>query len=120
MEEITLEYIDIFDENKTKEIRFSKGEIKEPFKESSLFVNIIDGKSMEPLISDKAVIVSDISNKVLIDGGIYLVYYENKMWVKKYNEKKEVFFSINSLFSHLVYGKKDVHIVGKVVLTFNP
>ena len=45
--------------------------------------------------------------------------YENKMWIKKYDGKKEVFISINKEFSHLVYAKEKVHIVGRVLLRNN-
>jgi phage repressor protein C with HTH and peptisase S24 domain len=118
VEAITLEYVDVFDENKTKTLSFSKHLIKESFNEKSLFANQVDGKSMQPVINHKAVVVSDISNKILVDEAIYLLYYENKMWIKKYDGKKEVFISINKEFSHLVYAKEKVHIVGRVLLTF--
>ena len=49
METITLEYVDVFDENKTKTLTFSKHLIKEPFNEKSLFANQVDGKSMQPV-----------------------------------------------------------------------
>jgi phage repressor protein C with HTH and peptisase S24 domain len=73
---------------------------------------------MQPVINDRAVIVADLSLKELVDEKIYIVYHEEKMWVKKYDKKKEVFFSINLDFSHLVYRKDDVHIVAQVLLTF--
>ncbi len=38
---------------------------------------------MQPVINDKAVIVVDLSQKELEEGGIYVLYYENRMWVKK-------------------------------------
>lgn len=118
METISLEYVDIFDENKTKKLLFSKHLLKESFNKNSLFANIVDGKSMQPLINDRAVIISDISNKNLINNGVYLVYYKDKMWVKKYDQMGELFYSVNPEFSHLVYHKNDTHIVGKVLLTF--
>jgi len=118
METISLEYIDVFDENRSKDLVFSKHLIKEPFKESSLFANLVDGKSMQPLIKDRAVIVVDISNREFVDEGIYLLYYEQKMWVKKYDMGKQIFYSINPEFSHLVYKQDEVHLVGKVLLTF--
>jgi len=115
---IKLEYVDVFDENKTKDLVFSKHLIKKDFNEKSLMALLVDGESMQPVINDKAVIVADLSQKILIDESIYLVYYENKMWVKKYNLKEEKFVSINPKFSHLVYCKDDVHLVAKVILTF--
>ncbi|MCP4969346.1 MAG: S24 family peptidase [Arcobacter sp.] len=118
MNTIKLEYTDIYDNEKTKELIFSKNLIKKDFNESSLFALIIDGKSMQALIQDRSVIVTDLSNKTLEDEGIYLLYYENKMWVKKYNIKDETFVSINPDFSHLVYKKNEIHLVAKVLLTF--
>ena len=118
MENITLEYTDIFDENKVKELVFSKHLINSEFNEKSLLALLVDGKSMQPLINDRAVIVADLSQKVLSDEKIYLVYYENKMWVKRYKKEEDTFISINPEFSHLVYKKEEVHIVARVLLTF--
>ena len=118
MKNITLEYIDIFDNNKTKELVFSKHLLKSKYNEKSLFALLVDGKSMQPEINDRDVIVADLSLKELIDEKIYLVYYEEKMWVKKYDKEKEIFFSINPDFSHLVYKKDEVHVVAQVLLTF--
>ena len=115
---IKLEYTDVFDNKKIKELTFSKHLIKSEFKEKSLFAILVDGKSMQPVINDKAVIVTDLSNKELENEKIYLLYYENKMWVKKYNSKNRNFFSINPDFSHLIYKEDEVHIVAKVLITF--
>ena len=73
---------------------------------------------MQPIINHKAVIVTDLSKKELLDSSIYVLYYENKMWVKKYDLNSKTFVSINPNFSHLVYKEKDVYIVSKVLLTF--
>jgi len=115
---INLEYTDVFNENKTKKLIFSRHLIKQNFNEKSLFALIIDGKSMQPLISDKAVLVADLSLEDLVHDSIYLLYYEEKMWVKKYDSLTDVFFSINPDFSHLVYKKEDVHLVAQILLTF--
>ena len=115
---VTLEYIDVFDGNKTKELVFSKYLIKTQFNEKSLFPLMVDGKSMQPVINDRAVIVADSSQKELVNDGIYIVYYEDKMWVKKYDEKNRLFVSINPDFSHLMYTVSDVHLVARVLLTF--
>lgn len=115
---IKLQYIDVFDNNKKKELFFSKHLIKREFREASLFALLVNGKSMEPVIGDKAAIVVDLSQKDFNDGDIYVLYYENNMWVKKYNAKDKNFISINPLFSHLVYEENDIHIVGRVLLTF--
>ena len=118
MNTINLEYVDIFDANKTKNLVFSKHLLKSDFKEKSLFALLVDGKSMQPVINDRAVIIADLSSKKLIDNKIYLVYYEEKIWVKKYDKQKDIFFSINPDFSHLVYEKENVHLVAQVLLTF--
>ena len=115
---INLEYTDIFDNNKIKELVFSKHLLTSKFNEKSLFTLIVDGKSMQPMINDRAVIVADLSLKELLNDKIYLVYYEEKMWVKKYDSENKIFFSINPDFSHLVYKKADVHLVAQVLLTF--
>jgi len=115
---IKLEYIDIFDKSKKKELIFSKHLLNNDYNEKSLFSIIVDGKSMQPVINDRAVVVADLSQKELEDGKIYLVYYEEKMWIKKYDEVKKIFVSINPDFSHLVYKKDEVHLVAKVLITF--
>lgn len=112
---IKLEYKDIFDNNKTKELLIKKQSISEEYSEKSLFALIVDGKSMQPNILDKEVIVVDLSQKILLDEKIYVVHFEGKMWVKKYDETSQNFISINPEFSHLVYNKDEVHIVGKVL-----
>ena len=118
MKIITLQYIDIFDDNKTKDLTFSTHLINQKFKEESLFISIVDGESMQPLINHKAVIVSDLSNKKLENSSNFLIYYENKMWVKKYNKENKTFISINPNFSHLVYKENEVTLVAKVLITF--
>jgi phage repressor protein C with HTH and peptisase S24 domain len=115
---INLEYTDIFDDNRVKKLQFSKHLINTSFNEKSLFAILVDGKSMEPRINDRAVIIADLSKKNLEDEKIYLLQYENKMWVKKYDLKNDTFVSINPNFSHLIYKSKDVYLVAKVLLTF--
>ena len=118
MDIISLEYTDVFDDNKTKELIFSSHLIKEKYNQGSLFPLMVDGKSMEPVINDRAVIVTDLSQKELKDEAIYVLYHGDRMWVKKYKEDIESFVSINPDFSHLVYKKDEVHIVSRVLLTF--
>lgn len=115
---IKLEYVDVFDDNKSKEVIFSKHLINCDFNEKSLMALLVDGKSMQPVINDRAVVIADLSQKDLVNESIYLVYYENRMWVKKYDSKNEEFFSINTDFSHLVYKKDEVHLVARVIFTF--
>ena len=73
---------------------------------------------MQPIIKDRALIVADLSQKELINEAIYVLHYENRMWVKQYNLGNKTFVSINPDFSHLVYKKEDVNLVARVLLTF--
>ena len=118
MNNIKLEYQDYFDENKNKSLEFSSDLIKEPYNLKSLMALKVDGKSMQPVINDKALVVADLSQKELLNASIYLVYKDNRMWIKKYDLENETFVSINKDFAHLVYDLKDVHLVAKVLLTF--
>lgn len=120
MKTITLEYVDVFDENKNKEIIFSKSILNSKYAAKSLFALMIDGESMQPLILDKSVLITDLSQKELIHNSIYLIHFDNKMWVKKFNKEKKdsTFVSINKEYSHLIYKKEDVHVIAKVLLTF--
>ncbi|PPK62087.1 S24 family peptidase [Malaciobacter marinus] len=120
MDILTLDYVDVFDENRSKKLSFSKELLDENIKESSLFVLRVDGKSMQPVINHKALVVADLSQKDIKNEKIYIVYYNNKMWIKKalIKQNKTVFVSINKDYSHLVYEFKDVHVVAKVILTF--
>lgn len=119
---ITLEYVDTLDaDNEKKVLNFSTSLLKEPVNKSSLFVIQVDGKSMQPVIKDRTLVVADLSQKELQDGGIYLVYYDNKMWIKQAKEKLSgmTLVSINEEYSHLVYKAEDVRVVAKAVLSFN-
>lgn len=119
---ITLEYVDILDsDNEKKVLKFSTNLLKEPINKSSLFVVKVDGKSMQPVIIDRTLVVADLSQTELEDGGIYLVYYNNKMWIKQAEKKLSgmVFVSINKEYSHLVYEVAEVRVVAKAVLSFN-
>ncbi|AXX86803.1 S24 family peptidase [Malaciobacter marinus] len=120
MDILTLDYVDVFDENKSKKLSFSKELLDENINESSLFVLRVDGKSMQPVINHKALVVADLSQKDIKNEKIYIVYYNNKMWIKKalIKENKTAFVSINKDYSHLVYDFEDVHVVAKVLLTF--
>lgn len=103
-----------------KELEFSKDLLKQPYALESLFVIQVDGKSMQPHIHDKALVVADLSQKEFENNGIFLVYKDDKMWIKKalIIDKKEFFVSINPDFSHLVYKKEESRIVAKAILTF--
>ena len=117
---ITLEYKDVFDKNRDKKVEFSKDLLPKEYNLNSLFIVKVDGKSMQPVINDRALVVADLSQKEIINDSIYLVYKENKMWIKKafISGDETKFISINSDYSHLVYGLKEVHVVAKVLLTF--
>lgn len=103
-----------------KELNFSKDLLKNPYILESLFVIQVDGKSMQPLINDKALVLADLSQKKFEDEGIFLVYKDDKMWIKKAKiiNQKEFFISINPDFAHLVYEKNSCRIIAKAVLTF--
>ena len=119
---ITLEYVDTLDaDNEKKVLNFSTSLLKEPVNKSSLFVIKVDGESMQPVIKDRALVVADLSQKELEDGGIYLVYYDNKMWIKQAKEKlsEMTLVSINEAYSHPVYKEEEVRVVAKAVLSFN-
>ena len=120
MDLITLEYKDIFDSNKDKKLKFSKDLFSSFYNEKSLFALRVDGQSMQPVINDKALIVADLSQKEIQNESIYLVYKDNRMWVKKalINNTNKTFVSINNEYSHLVYKEEEVHVVAKVLLTF--
>lgn len=105
---------------KKKFLEFSKQLLKEPYALKSLFVIKVDGQSMEPKINHNALVVADLSQKEFEEDAIYIIYYENKMWIKqaKQKEGKKVFVSINPNYSHLVYEIKDVRVIAKALLTF--
>jgi phage repressor protein C with HTH and peptisase S24 domain len=121
MDKITLEYHqDINGKIQKKELEFSKYLLKTTYTLESLFVIQVDGKSMEPFISNKALVIADLSQKKFENEKIFLIYKDNKMWIKKalIKENEELFVSINPDFVHLVYKKEDVRIIARAVLTF--
>ena len=121
MNTIKLEYHqEIARKVEKKELEFSKDLLKTPYKLSSLFVSQVDGKSMQTLISDKALVVADLSQKEFENEAIFLVYKDDRMWIKKAKiiDEKEYFISINPDFSHLIYKKDETRIIAKALLTF--
>jgi phage repressor protein C with HTH and peptisase S24 domain len=103
-----------------KELEFSRSLLKTPYTLESLFVIQVDGKSMQALINDKALVIADLSQKEFENDSIFLVHYEGKMWIKKAKtiHDKDYFISINPDFSHLVYEKEKSRIIAKAILTF--
>lgn len=121
MNNIKLEYHQEIDGKVIKkELEFSKDLIKVPYNQNSLFVSQVDGKSMQPLIKDKALVVADISQKEFEDEAIFLIYKDNRMWIKKASliDEIEHFVSINPDFFHLVYKREDCRIIAKVLTFF--
>lgn len=120
METISLNYIDVFDENKEKKIEFSRCLLDDDISINSLFVLRVDGESMQPLILDKALVIADLSQKSFFEESIYIVSVGGKFWIKKAKiiENKKKFVSINEDFSHLIYEFEEVRVIAKVVLTF--
>ncbi len=121
MNKIKLEYHREID-NKIvkKELEFEEDLIKVPYSKTSLFVSKVKGKSMQPQIADKSLVVADLSQKEFENEAIFLIYKDDNMWIKKASliEQKEFFVSINPDFSHLVYKKKDCRIIAKVLIYF--
>ncbi|CAM3408871.1 helix-turn-helix transcriptional regulator [Arcobacter aquimarinus] len=119
---IEIEYNDYINGKSIKKVfELEKNLIKEDYSESSLFVSKVEGESMQPLIKDNAFVIADLSKKEFINEDIFLIFKENKMWIKKafiLNEE-ELFVSINPKFSHLKYKKEDCRIIAKVLLFFN-
>jgi phage repressor protein C with HTH and peptisase S24 domain len=119
---VILEYVDVLDgKNEKKVLEFSTDLLKEPVNKNSLFVIKVDGESMQPVIKDRTLVVADLSQKAVEDKGIYLVYKEDRMWIKQAKQEARgmTFVSINEAFSHLVYEEIDVRVVAKAVLSFN-
>lgn len=119
---ITLEYTDTLDDkNEKKVLEFSEELLPAQVNKGSLFVIKVDGESMQPVIKDRTLVVADLSQREVEDKGIYLVYKDDRMWIKQ--AKKEtsdmMFVSINEAYSHLVYRQTDVRVVAKAVLSFN-
>ena len=104
-----------------KELEFEENLIKIPFSKSSLFVSKVEGKSMQPLIMDNALVVADLSQKDFENESIFLIYKDENMWLKKGSivNSNEFFVSINPNFSHLTYKREDSRIIAKVLIYFN-
>lgn len=117
---ITLNYVDVFDENKEKQIEFSKTLLDSDICLKSLFVLRVDGQSMEPLILDRSLVIADLSQKKFKNESIFIVSVHGKFWVKKAKlcSDKKKFVSLNKKFSHLVYDFDEVRVIAKVLLTF--
>lgn len=116
---ITLEYYN--QSLKQKEVlHFSPSLLKGKPRISSLFVIKLDGESMQDLIQDKSLLVASLDVDTLSDGCLYLLDYENALWLKKAKRIKNtfVFVSINKKFSHLVFKEEEIRVVAKVVASF--
>ncbi len=119
---IILDYVDTLDgKNEKKVLKFSIELLPKPVNKRSLFVIRVDGESMQPIIKNRTLVVADLSQRIVEDKGIYLVYKEDKMWIKqgKQEENGITFISINEAFSDLVYNEAEVRVVAKVVLSFS-
>ena len=119
---VILEYVDVLGgKNEKKVLKFSMDLLPEPVNKESLFVIKVDGESMQPVIKDRALVVADLSQRVVETEGIYLVYQNNSMWIKQAKQENAgiTFVSINKAFSHLVYNEVEVRVVAKVVLSFS-
>lgn len=121
MSTVALEY---FEQKKDRfekqELVFSSSLIKCSFELQSLFVVKVEGHSMEPLILHDSLVVADLSQKEFENDAIFLVYKDDRMWIKKavIVDDRKCFVSLNRGYEHLVYEVDDVRLVAKVVLTF--
>jgi len=118
---IKLEYHQIIEDNAVKkELVFQEDLLKVPYSKKSLFVSTVAGRSMQPLIKDRSLVVADLSQNEFEDQSIFLIHKDENMWIKKASkiEKKEFFVSINPDYSHLVYKKEECRIIAKVLLHF--
>jgi len=122
MPRIKLDYVDVLGGNNEKKVlEFSTDLLPKPVNKTSLFVIKVDGQSMQPVIKDRTLVVADLSQRTLEDESIYLVYQDDKMWIKQAKQEAAgmKFVSINKDFSHLVYDEAEVRVVAKAVLSFN-
>lgn len=118
---IDLDYSEIVgDEVISRRLTFSSHLIKRDFRVESLFVSKVDGRSMEPLIDDRALVIADISQRDFSDGDIYLIYKDNAMWIKQafVADGERFFISINPDYKHLQYRFDDCRVVATVLLSF--
>ncbi|MCL4433046.1 MAG: peptidase [Epsilonproteobacteria bacterium] len=121
MENITLDYFEhVNGEFEKKELIFSSFLINELYAIKSLFVIRVEGQSMEPLIQHDSLVVADLSQKYFEDDRIFLIYKDDRMWIKKASliDDKQYFVSINKGYEHLVYELSEVRIIAKALLTF--
>lgn len=121
MKLISLEYIDLFDNDKKKKLEFSSNLLDKNTSLNSLFVLRVDGESMEPLVLNRSLVVADLSKKKFHKDNIFIVNIHGKFWIKKAKilGEKKMFVSINENFSHLVYDFSEVKIIARVLLTFS-
>lgn len=85
---VSLDYIDTLDtKNEKKVLEFSTDLLPTSVNIKSLFIAKVDGQSMEPVIKNRMLVVADLSQNILEDQEIYLVYYNDRMWIKQ--AKKE-------------------------------
>lgn len=122
MHNITLSYLDTTSNHKEKTLSFSADLLQEAYNEASLFVSKVNGQSMQPTIFHESLVVADLSNKKIEEGRIYLLHYENNMWIKQAKFDTDLntftFVSINPQYAHLVYKENEVHVIARVLLTF--
>lgn len=104
-----------------KELAFNQNLLSEPYSLNSLFVSKVEGESMQPLIKDKSLVVADLSQNEFAKEAVFLIYKDNKTWIKKASliNDREFFISINPQFSHLVYSRDECRIIAKAVLHFS-
>lgn len=121
MSAITLEYSEQRNgQFEKQELVFFSSLIKSAFALQSLFVIKVEGQSMEPLIQHDSLVVADLSQKEFENDAIFLVYKNDRMWIKKAAliDHQKYFVSLNRGYEHLVYPLDEVRVVAKALLTF--
>ena len=93
---ISLEYNEIIDTKiEKKQIEFSEYLIQEEYNLDSLFITKVDGQSMQPVINNKALVVADLSQTVLI---LLLTQLGFFIYLHLQSRRKEI---LNQNFQHM-------------------
>ncbi|VAY86651.1 putative phage repressor [hydrothermal vent metagenome] len=81
----------------------------------------VTGESMEPTLNDNDIIFVDISKNTYSKDGIYAIYTEDGLLVKRLQKRTDSQFDVisdNKVFQNQVIYKNDLTIYGKVISSF--
>ncbi len=81
----------------------------------------VTGESMEPALNDGDIIFVDIAKNQYSKDGIYAIYTEDGLLVKRIQKRADGLFDVisdNQVFSNQTISKNDLTIYGKVVSSF--